>query len=298
MTSLKDSKWVEVRVVVPPDAVDAVSGFFFDQGSLGITETEGKDPERGPYVLLQAYFDDEPFRAIAAEFEKELRDALTDAGAGSPRIWVDELPFGDWAEGWKKYFKPRRIGKRVIVAPTWEEYSPQGDDVVVRVDPGMAFGTGQHETTSLCLEALEELVKEKPAARVLDVGTGTGILMIAAVLLGAASAHGTDIDPEAITATRENVENNALSAKVTVDAARPSAVPGTFDIVVANILAEALIALAPEIAPKVAPQGALVLSGILAHLADGVVTAYAKEGLSRCDRRQQGEWVCLVVRRP
>lgn len=287
--------WVEVRVVVPPDAVDPVSSFFFDKGSLGITESEGKDAAHGDHVQLQAYFDSEPFAGFAASFEQELRRALEMADAGTPRIWVDSLPFGDWAESWKKYFKPRKIGKRLVVAPTWEEYTPTGDELVVRVDPGMAFGTGQHETTSLCMEALEELVPPRAGGRVLDVGTGTGILAIAAVLLGASSGHGTDIDPEAITAALENVAANGLASRLVIDQATLGTIHETFPIVVANILAEALIEMAPALVPKVAPGGALVLSGILAHLAPGVRAAYQANGLTRIDERTQGEWVCLVA---
>lgn len=293
--TLKESTWVEIRVVVPPEAVDAISGFFFDKGSLGLTESEGKAPDRGDYVLLQAYFDNEPFAKIAATFEEELRRALDMADAGKPRIWVDSLPFGDWAESWKKYFKPRKVGKRLVVAPTWEEYSPTGDELVVRVDPGMAFGTGQHETTSLCMEALEEIVRA--GDRVLDVGTGTGILAIAATLLGASGGRGTDIDPEAITAAKENVEANGLSTKIAIDGAELSTITEKFPVVVANILAEALIAMAPELSAKVAPGGALVLSGILAHLAQGVKDAFVAQGFLRIDDRRQGEWVCLIARR-
>lgn len=287
---------MEVRVVVPPPAAEAISSFFFDEGSTGITEEEGTDPERGAYVLLRAYFE-ASLKERRAEFEERLRAALLVAEAGKPRIWVDEIPYGDWAEGWKQYFKPRKLGRRLVVAPTWEEYTPSGDELVVRVDPGMAFGTGQHETTALCLQALEDVIERRPGARVLDVGTGSGILAIAAVLLGAASAHGTDNDPEATSAARENVEANALAGRVTIDERDLDALPADHDVVVANILAETLVALAPQLAPRVAAGGDLILSGILHHLAPKVVDAYRPLGFPSFEERRQGEWVVLLGRR-
>ncbi len=288
--AFKDKSWVEVRVVVPPAAVDVITGFFFDKGSLGTTEETGTDPTRGEYVLVRAYFE----KIDRGPFEKELLSALEAAGAPKTRIWVDDLPYGDWAEGWKKYFTPRKVGARVVIAPTWEKYDAKGDEIVVRVDPGMAFGTGQHETTALCLRALEEVVT--PGTRVLDVGTGSGILAIAAVLLGAASAHGTDIDVEATAAARENVDANGLAAKVTIDES-PLEKLGSFPVVVANILAETLIDMAAALAAKVDRGGVLVLSGILHHLGPKVAEAYAAHGFPRMETARDGEWVCLVGRR-
>ena len=286
---------MEVRVVVPPDASDAISGFFFEKGSLGITEEEGSDPQRGPFVLLRAYFESAPFKANTS-FKIDLEEALANAGAGKPKIWIDEMPYGDWAEGWKQYFKPRKLGHRVVVAPTWEEYAPKGEELVVRIDPGMAFGTGQHETTALCVRALEDVVT--PGAKVLDVGTGSGILALVAVLLGAESAWGVDNDPEAVTAANENVEANTLQGKVRIDATPLDDVDGRYPIVVANILAEALIAMARPLSARVEPGGALILSGILAHLGAKVAEAYRGQGFPEPDVRRDGEWVCLVARAP
>lgn len=297
MAGFKSETWVEVRVVVPPEASDAISGFFFEKSSLGITEEEGSDPTRGPFVLLRAYFESAAYKAEAS-FEAELRAAIEAAGAGKPRIWVDEIPYGDWAEGWKKYFKPRKLGQKVVVAPTWEEYTPQEGELIVRIDPGMAFGTGQHETTTLCVRALEEAVAAKPGARVLDVGTGSGILALVSVLLGASWAWGVDNDPEAITAANENVEANELSGKVRIDATPLDDVEGRYPIVVANILAEALIAMARPLSARVEPGGTLILSGILAHLGPKVAEAYRALGFPEPETRRDGEWVCLVARAP
>jgi ribosomal protein L11 methyltransferase len=286
---------MEVRVVVPPAAQDAVSSVFFDHGSLGLTEEEGSDPARGPYVLLRGYFEKKTFAEDRDSFEADLKAMLEKSGSGSPRVWIEELPYGDWAEGWKKYFKPRRVGKSLVVAPTWEEFEPAPGDVVLRVDPGMAFGTGQHETTSLCLAALEEHAARFAGARVLDVGTGSGILAIGAVKLGASSAIGIDVDPEAVTAARENVEANGLDGRIEISATPLEKVPGTFPVVVANILAEALIAMAEPLGARVAPGGMIVLSGILHHLGPEVWRAFLARGFERIDEKRDGEWVCLLA---
>lgn len=296
MPGFKQEIWIEVRVVVPPAALDAISGFFFDKKSLGITEEEGTDPERGKYVLLRAYFEKAAFEADK-KFEKQLRAALKAAEAGKPKIYIEEMPYGDWAEGWKKYFKPRKLGRRIVVAPTWEEYTPQGDEILVRIDPGMAFGTGQHETTTLCVQALEDVVVPGSGQKVLDVGTGSGILAIAANKLGARWALGIDNDPEAVTAAKENVFANGLYTTHIADT--PIAkVEGEHEIVVANILAEALISMAKPLAARVAPGGVLILSGILAHLGNKVADAFREQGLPDPDVRKDGEWVCLLIRKP
>ena len=213
-------------------------------------------------------------------------------------IWIDEMPYGDWAEGWKQYFKPRKLGARVVVAPTWEEYAPKDGELVVRIDPGMAFGTGQHETTALCVRALEDAVAAAPGADVLDVGTGSGILALVAVLLGAKSAWGVDNDPEAVTAANENVDANALAGKVKIDATPLDDIDGRYPIVVANILAEALIEMARPLSRRVAPGGTIILSGILAHLGPKVAEAYRGQGFPEPEVRRDGEWVCLVARAP
>ncbi len=311
--AFKDERWIEVRVIVPPEAVEAVSAFCFDRGSTGITEeTEVQgdprerarpgrtDPSGEPRILLRIYFAEATYRADTA-LEADLRRALREAGAGSPRVWVDEVAYGNWAEGWKAHFKPRSIGRRLVVAPSWERVEPQEGRVVVRVDPGMAFGTGQHETTSLCLVALEDAIGRADPAdglSVLDVGTGSGILAIAAVRLGASRAVGIDNDPEAVAAARENVAENGLEGTVAIDGRPLEAVDGRFPIVVANILAEALIAMAPSLAAKVEPGGALILSGILSHLAGSVADAYRARGFSNPEVRREGEWVCLVTHAP
>jgi ribosomal protein L11 methyltransferase len=209
---------------------------------------------------------------------------------------IVEVPDEDWGEGWKKDFRPLDVG-RVRVRPSWIDAPPPPGMVEVVLDPGMAFGTGTHPTTALCLAALSDLLGARPGASVLDVGTGSGLLAIAARKLGAGRVAGNDDDPVAVRVARENAERNGAALELT--GAPVEAIPGTFDVVVANILANVLVALAPALAAKVAPGGVLLLSGILHPQEDEVRRAHVAAGLAPLpggDRRE-GEWSLLALER-
>lgn len=191
----------------------------------------------------------------------------------------------DWAENWKAFYHPKRVGERLVICPSWEKFEPRPEDVVVILDPGSAFGTGYHETTRLCLLALQEA---KPGT-VLDCGTGSGILAIAAALLGADSVQAFDRDPVAVKVARENVEINHVRVEVREAAEPPE---GVFDTVVANITAAALIGLRDRL--LAATGGRLILSGIIEERAEEVVEAFTGHGLELVQRHHEGEWVALV----
>ncbi|MEZ4264997.1 MAG: 50S ribosomal protein L11 methyltransferase [Myxococcota bacterium] len=211
-----------------------------------------------------------------------------------------------WRERWKRWFVGFDVSTRLRVRPPWEAAVGEagGEDAVVTViiEPGMAFGTGQHETTRLCLEAIDAGFAATPAApgafEVLDVGTGTGILAIAAALLGASRVVAVDNDPDAVRITVENAEVNGVASRIEASTTALSRVRGRFPMVVANILAPVLMGMAPELARHTAPDGVLLLSGILASQAAGVITAYASVGMELSSRAQAGEWVRLDLRWP
>ena len=201
----------------------------------------------------------------------------------------------DWANNWKQYYHTQRIGKRIVVTPSWEEYTPTGDDVQMRLDPGMAFGTGTHDTTRLCLELLEECVT--PQTRILDVGTGSGILSVGGVLLGAPSALGVDIDPVAVKVANENAEINEVSGKTEfVCGDLTDKVHGQFEIVTANIVADIIIRLLSTVKNYLLKGGVLIVSGIIDTRADEVENACHEAGFTTEKRLEHGGWVAIKLR--
>ena len=269
------------------DASDARSVELIGLGASGVEVRDGEGTpmpgsrQPGPgRALLVAWF---PGREEAEEAARHLGGE------------VAALPDEDWSEGWKKDFRPLDVG-RVRVRPSWIDAPAPPGRVEVVLDPGMAFGTGTHPTTSLCLAALSELLSGSPGAAVLDVGTGSGLLAIAARKLGAGRVVANDVDPVAVTVARENARANGVEAEVVGDPLER--IHGRFDVVVANILANTLVELAPLLAGKVAPGGTVLLSGILAPQAGEVRAAYAALGLDPGPDRADGEWVLLSLERP
>ena len=201
----------------------------------------------------------------------------------------------DWANNWKQYYHTQRIGKRIIVTPSWEEYTPAEGEVQMRLDPGMAFGTGTHDTTRLCLELLEEVVT--PETRILDVGTGSGILSVGGVLLGAPSALGVDIDPVAVKVANENAEINEVTGKTEfVCGDLTDKVHGKFEIVTANIVADVIIRLLSTVKNYLLKGGVLIVSGIIDTRADEVENACHEAGFVTEKRLEHGGWVAIKLR--
>lgn len=223
------------------------------------------------------------------------REALTQAGVAS-ELEVRAVADEDWAEAWKEHFHVERYGERIVVAPSWRTYEPRPGDVVLTLDPGMAFGTGQHETTRMCLQALEWAVK--PGASVLDVGCGSGILSIAAAKLGAGRVVAVDVDPVCVEVTLQNAAMNDVAVAVAQGSPGDGRVAdvlemGAFDVIVANIIAGTIVELSPQIAAALAPRGRLIASGIIAAREPGVVAALVEAGLRTVSSRAMGEWRCL-----
>ena len=200
----------------------------------------------------------------------------------------------DWQNGWRKYYHPMEIGSRLAVVPSWQQYDT--DRVKLILDPGLAFGTGGHETTSLCLEALDEQVRG--GERVLDIGTGSGILAIAALKLGAASAEGVDIDPVAVRTAGENAALNGVQDKLTVLVGDLSdKASGTYDIITANIVANAILSLAPAVPGLMAEGATFIASGIIDSRKDEVIAGLKKAGLAVVEVKEKRGWECIVCKK-
>jgi ribosomal protein L11 methyltransferase len=304
--------WLELAVEADLEAVEAVSEILGRVASGGISVEpafdlvdEGLgarvDPSR-PAVVRGYVPAADPSAAEAAA--TQVADALGHLQAfdlrGIGDLRTRTVQEADWAEAWKAFFPVLRVGGRLVIRPTWRDHRARPDDVVIALDPGMAFGTGLHPTTRLCLAALEPLADEGrlDAARVLDVGCGSGILAIAAIRLGAASALGVDTDPIAIEATLANARRNRLGQRIE---AREGSVPTgerPFDVVVANLIAGVLVPLARGLYAELRKGGWLVASGIFVDREAEVRTAFEAAGLEPTDRSVDGDWIAMTCRRP
>lgn len=304
------TRWKSFTVETRQEAVDAVSRFFLDRGSLGMAYDERRfgpngdpaDPLPPPEEVtkLTAYF---PWDADLHDLKKAFQEFLpvleesfgADAGAFVSAAEISD--FG-WAEKWKEFFVPRKVGRRLVVAPSWERYEAAEGEVVLTIDPGQAFGTGTHETTRLCLGFLEDVFDSfPPPRRVLDIGTGTGILGIAAARLGAEWTLGIDTDPRAAEVAADNAGINGVSERFASTSRPLSAAEGTYDLVVANIIAEILIDMKDEIISRCDAGGTLILSGILDEKSEWVEDEFRSAGARLIERKTDGQWAALLLRR-
>jgi ribosomal protein L11 methyltransferase len=300
-------RWLELSVVTDSEAVEAVSEILARVAPGGTSVEPGfelvddglsarLDPARP--VIVRAYV---PARS---PHESERAIAEVDTALGHLRAF-DLRPIGelattivneaDWADAWKRHFPVLRVGRRIVIRPTWRRHRRGIEDVVIALDPGMAFGTGLHPTTRLCLAALEDVADRGrlAAARVLDVGCGSGILAIAAARLGAASVLGLDVDPIAVEATDANARRNRVARRVrTRLGSLPSGEP-PHRLVLANLIASLLIELAPALAGELQPNGALIASGIYIDRELAVRTALDAAGLRPGRQWAEGDWVAL-----
>lgn len=283
---MTEPRYPYLHVAVGPDdgEVEIVSSLLFDLGALGIEERDASTllkSQAGEHTttLVASFADDTAASAAHAEISRQWRAQI-------------EHVVGDaWRDGWKAYFKPLRIGERFVVRPSWEPYAPAPEDLVITLDPGQAFGTGTHETTQLLLAALPGHVER--GIRVLDVGTGSGILAIGACLLGAAHVTAIDVDPLAVTATLENAAANGVSDRIAASATKVEAISEQFPLVLANIEARVLVPMAPVLSERVAAGGKLFLSGLLQPDMERMLAAYAH--MRVIAQLEAGDWRALLL---
>lgn len=304
---VRASDWVEISVEADAESVDAVVDLFsrhvYNRGVVlnepFVQDSDGDNLEIDATrpVVVSGYL---PLNDSVEESVQRIDEGLWHlrqlgtVGDLTRRVQHEE----DWANAWKEHFPITRIGRRFVVRPTWREYTAQPDDVVLDLDPGMAFGTGLHPTTALCLGWLEAI--EVRELRVLDAGAGSGILSIAAAKLGARAIDAIEVDPVAVSALRQNIALNDLSQRVsiwTADATKPLPVKGPYDLILANMISRILMATASSLAATAGSETTLVLSGLIDAHEDEVVSTFAAHAFRVAGRRASGDWVSLLMTR-
>lgn len=308
-----DKVWVEVEITTTSEAEEAVTGILYNTRVQGISIIDPKDVEEkiknpgldwvdeypvklGDPTIIKAYYkEDENFN----ENLSYIKDAIMNLDKlgidkGEGKITIRRVDEEDWENNWKEYYHPTKIGERIVVKPTWEEYLPVGDEITLELDPGMAFGTGTHETTRLCVRALEKYVKEDSV--VFDIGTGSGILSIAAAKLNAKKVVGVDLDPVAVDAAKRNVEINNLKNVEILHGNLMDVVHGKANIIVANILAHIIKILVDQVKDFIVPGGYFISSGIIQEKKDDVISKLKECGFNIEEVLDDGEWCCIIAK--
>jgi ribosomal protein L11 methyltransferase len=286
-------EWLEVSVTSDNEGAEAVAEVLSRYAYRGVVIEAGPDGWNAGPVIVRAYLPtDDRLRANKRRIEEALYhlDRIRPVSVPSFRPVAEE----DWVEAWKERLNVLRIGRRIVVRPSWRDYAPEPGEIVIRLDPGMAFGTGLHPTTQMCLAALEELIR--PEAAVLDLGTGSGILAIAAAKLGAGRVLAVDQDPLAVKTARGNLVTNGVQEIVSVMEGSLEGVSESYDLVVVNILAKVIVEMMQEgLAARLRSGGRLIATGIIADQESDVVAALEQGGLTAIERQQREDWVCLVA---
>lgn len=304
-------KWLELSVEVKPDDQELVSQIFMD---LGVQGLEIVDPQAfrqvlednryldyaddgfidsyGSKTIIKAYLHAESdIEAVTGELE----EAFLQYGLVVPSVMHTRLrDDSEWKDNWKKHYKTFSISKRVVIKPTWEDYTPTADQIVIELEPGMAFGTGTHETTRMCAQLLDDLVKGQE--KVLDLGCGTGILGIIAAKLGAADVIGVDIDDAACKTAEENARNNQVDTVVRVRQGELHHIPvEPYNVIIINIIADVILDVLPKLKQYCSRQTSILLSGIIRDRKQEVLEAVEQEGYKLVQMLDQGEWVAMKL---
>lgn len=308
MTEREPEKWLKVEIAASAELMDALGNFLTETGAQGVFQETLEPPfaedfaEVSAWETIKAYFphDVRCEKRISAiqKYLVSLKEVFPDLPA--PVLETEIITDPDWGEQWKKYFKPIRVSSNIIVKPTWERYTPSSRDIVIEIDPGMAFGTGQHASTRMCIEALEDIImKDRKIAewRVLDVGCGTGILGITAAKLGAGDVICLDIDKKATEIAGENAAINLVSDRLHIVSKDAAAIKEKRNLIIANLTSKLLLKLRHHLTQLLEPEGYLIISGIIEQDAKEIEENFSEAPLIPNRVITEKEWVCYVFKK-
>ncbi len=281
---VKEETWIEVNVKIDPSLLDTISNDIFSLGADGITETDN---------LLKIYFQNQQWNRSKFNLLVEIISKY-DPNFNFSFIDTTNIPFQDWTENWKENFKLFNLTEKIIIKPDWNEYQPQKGEIVITISPKMAFGTGHHETTQLMMMMLQKYVKK--GQRILDAGTGSGILAILSAKLGAGEITAFDRDPIAIENSKENLLQNNISTRHNIICGVIDDIEKSeYDIIVANIDRSVLLDLPKKFIDYIKPDGILIISGLLSRDENQILTAYEEFNWKVIEKDQKGTWIVLVL---
>ena len=309
MTEKDVEKWLKIEISAPPELIDALGNFLTENGAQGVFQesltpqhTAGDFPEPAIEDILKAYFpqDNRSEKRLAAlqKYIESLSEIFPDFE--KPSFATETICDPDWGEQWKKYFMPIRVSKNIIVKPTWERYTPDSRDIVIEIDPGMAFGTGQHASTRMCIEAIEDIIMNDRSIKewkVLDVGCGTGILGITAAKMGAQDVICVDIDRKAVEIAGENAAINNVQQSLRTLNKNAAAIDKPRNLIIANLTSNLLLTLRPHLTQLLLPDGYMIISGIIEQDARNVEKQFSADPLTIHRVITEKEWVCYVLKK-
>ena len=309
MTEKEPGKWIKIEISAPAELMDALGNFLTETGAQGVFQesltpqnTAADFPEPVIEEILKAYFPQDirsEKRIVAVQkYIDSLYEIFPDFE--KPSFTTEIICDPDWGEQWKKYFKPIRVSNNIIVKPTWERYTPASRDIVIEIDPGMAFGTGQHASTRMCIEAIEDVIMKDRSIKewkVLDVGCGTGILGITAAKMGAQDVICVDIDKKAIEIAGENAAINNVKPFLRVLNKNAAAIDKPRNLIIANLTSKLLLTLRPHFIELLLPEGYMIISGIIEQDAKNIEEQFSSDPLTLHRMITEKEWVCYILRK-
>jgi ribosomal protein L11 methyltransferase len=296
----RGGQWLELTITLPSASAESMGETLVALGSPGVVQERVRRSEGGSDGLaleMARVVSAFPMEQVTERLLGEVRRALDDRGSATgmqPSLSMQVIDGGAWVEQWKRFYRPFKLGKRLVIRPPWEPYTAAADELLLTLNPGQAFGTGLHATTQLCIAFLEAILGTRPDLRLLDVGCGSGILSLAGVLFGCAAASGIDVDRLAVWVARVNARLNHLSNHTAFAAGSLEVVTDRFDIVVANILLEPILAMLKPLHSVIVPGGTILLSGILTTELPQLRSGLSAHGWRITHQASQEEWTAVV----